>query len=102
MNAPDFAAIIAGAIGHGRVQYLDRMDASAVINTRVLELCENADTGCPGCPDCPTIGQLLAIGAAAWNAIAERDAAYARRESLTTANILAINAISAAVKAVQP
>jgi len=73
VNAPDFAAIIAGAIGHGRVQYLDRMDASAVINTRVLELCENADTGCPGCTDCPTIGQLLAIGAAVMSARVEID-----------------------------
>ena len=104
MNAPDFAAIIAGAIGHGRVQYLDRMDASAVINTRVLELCENADTGCPGCTDCPTIGQLLAIGAAVMTARMESPEGSGRQGVLLGGEYLAQSAdrTIAYLRAVQP
>lgn len=90
MSAPDFAAILSAALPHRGLAIPDE-----VLAAKVPELCQTCagesviyDLRCDNCggsaslplgmtcenhhakpqpcPDCPTIGQLLAIGAAAW------------------------------------
>jgi len=103
MTAPDFAAILGAVSSDGPEMLAAQVpELCAVCAGSVMAAAERERYGFwDSCPDCPTIAHLIAIGAAAWTAIAERDAAYERRENGEVANIHAIDAINAAVKAVQ-
>lgn len=117
MSAPDFLSVM--SVAADRAPWLlDRPFSESIseaqLAARVPELCQEcaglaSPDAAPGMvlgscnhDHAPTIAHLLAIGAAAWMAIAERDAAYARRANGDVANIHAIDAINAAVKAVRP